>query len=309
MKKKGYISYYGLGYLAGITDAIIITGSYFNRSSFNAEHVFYASVFQSGVDIFVTPDASDRELFRSDFPKTRHQSLRKGIYRRRIEQIDACFFGSLLEQKGESKRSQGIEDLKLFICDLLVAMESHSCLLGIQRMPNVNGLEQLLHEELLSSVRNLLSTFRTESTQTPIPRFVISTADIKRFEEVIQTPSFSAYKQAHDELDSTSYSESKAMSKIIRTGREFVSKNASLAKLEQTAVSVLTITPKIIDAVFGKLPGVLAEAFGNSGVRILDERRRVVVYDCHKWIDTIIIPQFLKMLDRSQRAEPKTENA
>lgn len=251
------------------------------------------------MDIFVTPKASDRELFRSDFPKTRHQSLRKGTYLRRFRQIDKCFPGSVLEQKGESKGSRGIGNLKYFLFDLLVAMESHSCLLGLHEMPDVNGVGQLLPEELLSPVRNLLSTFRTESTQTPIPHAVISTSDIRRFEEVIQTPSFLAYKRAHDELDSTRHSESKAMSEIVRTGRELVSKNASFAKLEQTAVFVLTITPKIIDTVFGRLPGVLAEAFGNSGVRILDERRRVVVYDCRKWIGKIIMPELGKMVDRS----------
>jgi hypothetical protein len=50
----------------------------------------------------------------------------------------------------------------------------------------------------------------------------------------------------------------------------------------------LQLTPKIIDTVFAKLPGVLAEALANLGLRFPDSKRRVVVYDFEKPLDRIL---------------------
>ena len=50
-------------------------------------------------------------------------------------------------------------------------------------------------------------------------------------------------------------------------------------KLKKSSLSILEMTPKLIDAVFGKLPGTLAEVAAKVGVHALESRRRVVIYD------------------------------
>jgi len=51
-----------------------------------------------------------------------------------------------------------------------------------------------------------------------------------------------------------------------------------MLKTKRVAISLLPITSKVIDTVFGKLPGTLAEFFANALASWLQDERRVVIY-------------------------------
>jgi len=56
------------------------------------------------------------------------------------------------------------------------------------------------------------------------------------------------------------------------------------------------MTPKLIDAIFGKLPGALAEVATKLGISFLEARRRLVIYDFSELMyDEILRQNFLRL--------------
>jgi hypothetical protein len=84
--------------------------------------------------------------------------------------------------------------------------------------------------------------------------------------------------------------------------------NRNLLALRNASANILQITPKIVDAVFGKLPGVLAEVAAKLGISFLEERRRLVIYDFHELMyQEVLMPNLLRMLQKANAdSEPGT---
>jgi hypothetical protein len=83
-------------------------------------------------------------------------------------------------------------------------------------------------------------------------------------------------------------------------------------------VGVLQITPKLIDAAFGKLPGALADAAAKLGINFLESRRRLVIYDLGASYDAALFGDIIRMaalgghhlLDPSGSSDnPEADNA
>ena len=49
--------------------------------------------------------------------------------------------------------------------------------------------------------------------------------------------------------------------------------------MRRAVISLLPISSKIIDTIFGKLPGGLAEIFTNLLSKWLDDNKRIVIYE------------------------------
>lgn len=61
-------------------------------------------------------------------------------------------------------------------------------------------------------------------------------------------------------------------------------------------MSVIEITPKIIDLVFGKLPGGIAEVFAKIGFKYLESNNRVVIYDFGPSIREVFSANLIRMI-------------
>jgi len=290
---KGLLS--GVAYLAGVRDVIISFGDHYKMPVFNADHLFYTTAFQSGVDRFLLVEGMS-ELVQptSPFAKSRLDT---------VPDVRYTHESTLRSQLPVSFRGKHSFQIAMFLDDLFIAMDSNASLLYILPMPDPQLLDGLLPTEFLIPIRNLFSSFETTSAEVPIPRFTVDRKNIERFEEVLQGLPFVAYRDAHIDLGQAGVSKSRALSEITSTSRTFVRKNASLAKAGRVGLSILTLTPKIIDAVFGKLPGALAELLGKRASSALDDRKRIVVYNCHAWIESVIFGEFRSWLERADELD------
>ena len=67
------------------------------------------------------------------------------------------------------------------------------------------------------------------------------------------------------------------------------------------------MTPKVIDAAFGKLPGMLAELASKLGLSLLESRRRVVIYDFRPSMEQIFLATLIRMF-KDQNTAPETRS-
>ena len=65
----------------------------------------------------------------------------------------------------------------------------------------------------------------------------------------------------------------------VERARALVRNNPKVLFVRRSSIGLLNFTPKIVDALLGKLPGAIAEMAANLGDSYLEDRRRIVVYD------------------------------
>ena len=59
-------------------------------------------------------------------------------------------------------------------------------------------------------------------------------------------------------------------------------------------MGILQLTPNLVDAAFGKLPGILAEIGTRIGLSFLESQRRMVIYNFRSNMDDILSATLLR---------------
>jgi len=97
-----------------------------------------------------------------------------------------------------------------------------------------------------------------------------------------------------------------AIEDILNTGSKLFRENKSLLTLKRNALSILDITPKIVDAAFGKLPGTLSEGFAKLGNKYLEERRRIVIYTFDQFLFGLMLKNLVRMIEASENKKERS---
>ncbi|MDA2933333.1 hypothetical protein MYX82_03210 [Acidobacteria bacterium AH-259-D05] len=278
--KKGLLSSYQLGALAGFGDIFKTAAQGMNESALDTATLFYASIFQAGLnEVVLFGQDRDKEGFPSTkFVESRVSKLPQTHYAKYHMPLDSLFKSMLPDDYEDKKEYDSIPRLKNFISDLLLAMDIRAGLIQCLPTPDLNRLEAVLPEELFVPIRNLLLTFEQESLDLPIPRMSVRTDEVERFQEIIESDLFSEYNAAQIGIDRVQLPRPQAITEIGRTGRNLFKANAGLLGLRKATLWLLEVTPKLVDGFFGKLPGVLSGLGSDLGKRLLEQEHRVVVY-------------------------------
>jgi hypothetical protein len=105
----------------------------------------------------------------------------------------------------------------------------------------------------------------------------------------------------HQELANARASKKKTISNIAKLGGKLSIKYEKLLYLKHLTISLLPVTPKIIDVVFGKLPGTLAEHSFKLLNDWLKEERRIVLYHFHPTFEEIVIKRLRAALGEKEK--------
>ena len=88
---------------------------------------------------------------------------------------------------------------------------------------------------------------------------------------------------------------------VVSSGKNVFSQNKRLLQLKKSSLSILQVTPELVDTVFGKLPGALAEISANLGIRLLESKRRIVVYDFGPSTRDVLFSNLVRMIKAAER--------
>jgi len=84
----------------------------------------------------------------------------------------------------------------------------------------------------------------------------------------------------------------------MEKSNRLISHNPSVLRLKRMAVSALPITAKIVDAVFGKLPSVLAK-YSASLLSSISSNRRIVIYQLEPVYHNLMSQRFDRLANQS----------
>lgn len=293
--KKGLIGPFQLGALSGISNVFKIAEEITEEHGVDVEGIFYASAFQAGIDEFLIPDLKGHSYPRSDFLANRTTVIPVEQTQEHDELVSATFSAHLPDDWERNDEYASAWNIRAFVVDLLNAMSTDASLLSPWGVPDIAEVEARLPSELSVPFVNLLSTFTDFQTSSPIPQKVVLAEDVQRFNEIISGDLFSKYAAAQSSLDDLESPLKKALTVVVSSGKNVFSQNKQLLQLKKSSLSILQLTPELVDTVFGKLPGALAEISANLGIRLLESRRRIVIYDFGPSTKDVLISNLVRM--------------
>jgi len=191
--------------------------------------------------------------------------------------------------------------LQSFFCELFIAMEEKSSLVTIAGWPNIEELEPLLPSEVIVPFSNFTSSVEEIFVQAPIPRYALEREYANRYQDIFFEDLFSDYSEAQSVLDDASVSYEKSIPNVIEKGKNIFKSNPAVLQVRKGLVGIVNVTPKLVDAAVGKLPGALAEMAGKLGVNYLEDRRRIVIYDFHNTMLELLFNNLVRMINTAEQ--------
>lgn len=246
--------------------------------------LFYTSMLQAGIDCIEVPSEQPESAPVSPVLKE-HLAFRSGDdWLQAFEAVDEFFKCHMPEFFQQNEDGEGeykdydVFDLYSFLVRLLCALSSGRNLINLGPFPDAGNLVGKLPPELLVPIANLLSTFDKVLPNSPFPRMAVDKDNVALFQDILLTQKFTEYKAAHSSLEDPEIKTETSAQYVSQAARSIYGRSRALVKMRKTLVSVLPFSSRIVDMVFGSLPGKLAEQFARIAQDWLDKNQRLVIY-------------------------------
>jgi hypothetical protein len=298
--RKGLVGPYQLGAMKGLSEGLNIAEKVTGRRGTDLEAIFYATAFQAGIDEFLVADSDDRPETGSKFVREHIRALPTERWRQHYEAVESVFKRHLPTNWHREDKYSPAWKVQNFLVDLLVAMDTQASLLSPWGIPDPAEAEAVLPPEIVVPVSNLLGAVEDLTVASPVLQRALPREDLERFSRIINSDLFRHYVGAASELDEAQNPASTALQTVSVAGKRLFRENRQVLALRRSLVGVLQITPKLVDAVFGKLPGMLAELGARLGLALVDSRRRIVIYDFRPSLEGIFVASLLRMFRKEE---------
>lgn len=301
--KKGLIGPFQLGALSGASDVLKMAEELSDQPGFDLESVFYASAFQAGVDRFLFPESTSIPLPSSEFVRKRIELFGKTPSIVHSQMVADSLSRVLPENWQKDEKFSNVWSLNCFLADLLDTMALKSSYLAVWGIPDPAELEGQLPPELFVPVEQFLKSFQVLQTAFPAVQRSVTREEFGRLCQILQSDIFKTYSENQSHFDTATIPVDQALSEVSLTGRKLVADNPRLLSLTKSGLSVLSLSAKLIDAVFGKIPGAAAEGFAKLGQQLLDQDRRIVIYDFSSSVKGLLLSNLVRMMRDSDKAK------
>jgi hypothetical protein len=158
---------------------------------------------------------------------------------------------------------------------------------------------ETLPPELRIPLRNLWNLMHRCEPELPVPRREIVMRDVADFEQILSCGLFAQYETKSSELDVASAEEKKSLREAQEAAKRLVKGNQRYLNLRATPIRILNLTAKAIDAVFGKLPGTLADFAASEAHKLLGADKRLVIYSAERLLFEIQGPSLTELQNQN----------
>jgi len=298
--KRGYLGPYQLGALEGASEALQITANLTKQRSADIDAIFYAAAFQAGVDEFLISESmADKRGSQSQFVATRTSRIPDERARGNHDVVNKAFSAYLPEDWRGRDEFLPVGALLSFVADLLDSSDARASLLLPIGLPEIEKAKDKLPSELYVPLSGLIAAIIELQTEGLAVRHNLPRDDLTRFNDIISGDIFTEYSAAQSQLDDSRVDAEANLTKIQAVGRKLFTSNRHWLSLKKSSVGLLQVTPRIVDAIFGKLPGTLAEVMTNAGLSFIETRRRIVIYDFRSSFETVLFSNLTRMIATS----------
>jgi len=191
--------------------------------------------------------------------------------------------------------------LESFLSELLVALNSKSSMI-FSEIPDLRAVEDVLPQQLYSVIANLMALIELDSLPLPVTRSTVPVEAVKSFKQVITSDYFETYVNKHRALDSMRIPKRQAYSQLLPAAKLLDQHFPRLLKIREVCVSLVPVSAKVIETVFGKLPGLAAEHFGSILSSWLKDERRIVIYETRPYLGPLVLKRIAQMIKTSESA-------
>lgn len=276
MTRKLILTPYEIGYLAGLDKVFktIITKE--GMEPVDLTHLLLSAVSMAGVDRIYSigqPTNTDTTLIKKVAPKASSEKWVKCY--QKVDTIFKNYAPKFVDKETNSE----ITDLAHIVSHLLYAMETNSAALfigGIRISEKANNIPS----ELLMPIQGLISSIQTKSAQLPLVKGELERKDVNRLLDVLQSKEFASYKEAQMEIELSPRLTEKTIRQIEKAGKDLLVNNTKLLFIKDNVIKAISLSNKVIDLFFGKLPGILSEYAGTIVTDYLKGSKTIPIYTC-----------------------------
>jgi hypothetical protein len=297
--RQGLLGPFQAGALSAMAEMMKAAEGFSGQRGCDIEGLFYATAFQAGIERFVIHEGEGTQLPHSEFLETRLTTLNRVRSEKNWSNVRTAFSRHLPDNWWRDDKYSHLWAWNAFVADLYDAMDTGASLMSVGGVPDTSDIEQLAPPELLLPLRNLSLAFQQTSAPCTVPCTVIARDYVERYRTILESDLFRSYVHSEKQFEDVAVPVATALDQVLATAQSLVRNNPTLLAVRRGSVAVLGFTPKLIDSVFGKLPGAIAEVGAKLGSSYLDEKRRIVVYDFRG----IVFGNLLENLVRMIRAD------
>jgi len=285
MKRSVIISPYQYGYFSGVEHV-------FNEfvPTVNLKRIFFSTMIQGGIQEFLLQDDQNKVNFLSNHIKQFSSEHYEEVGR----VLNDLFRYFLPEGYENDKKYKEVVLYKQYLYELISSMKMNKSFVLMSESPKLEYIKNLIPPDLFIPIENLVCRFESDTPQLPLPSQSIPHKDISIFYDLINSELFSEYAQNHNELENTNSS----ITKLVESGSNFYKKYIEYLELKKLSISLLEISPNLIDTFFGKIPGHIADFFARLFTDQLNLQKRVIVYHFHPTIKYLINEELLKKIEK-----------
>lgn len=243
--------------------------------------VFYASMFQSGVDRISVLSTSTKCKLQSTV-KTRLDFIGATRLPQSALTVYKHLVGYVSPAKNPKENNERIILLACYMASIAAGMAFRQPIVLIQPPPDLQKLHNLLPAGVIQVISHFLRSLSLEECSMPMPRLYAERKAYKRLEQIICSDLFSQYQVSHTELEDATGIPAIAVRDIERNSLKLVKLRYSGLVTKKGIITLLTITPMIIDSIFGKLPGTIATVLGDLASKLIEDKRRFLFYNANQ---------------------------
>ncbi len=284
----------------------------------NTYAITFDYLIQCGVDTLATGSLKDYESFVSDnhekklynFLKEKAINLSEKKIESAYKSIEDIFQYYLPENYFKDEKYQALWSIKTLLQDIMIASNTGTSLFRKVSTitQDLEKSKELLPLELYHPIKHLIKSICQDTVDLPNTKRYLNNEDFKRFENVFKEKTFLDYKMAHSTLDSEDISKNTALANIQKNSINLYRKHSGLINIKKSILTTLSVTPKLVDVTFGKIPGAVADLATKLLSNIIDTNRRIIIYDYEPiynemFLERVLIPMKEKI--RKERDETK----
>ena len=266
---------HAVGYLAGINDAASVQPFLERLPPFPLAEMVYTQLIQSGSPRIHLARGKYTILGTDSFLRERivlYESIDELAKMQRINATIKAIANPTIHQDDTR-----FTKIVYFIADVLLALQTNAVPVMVTTVPTEDDVFAVLQPKAAVAVAGLVTAVSKDSTSVALPRIVVGKREARLFDEVLQSNLFTPYSHSHESLINESNQKSRVILDLRKNAVALQRHFSDRLELKQTLIPMFRVTSKLVDTVFGKLPGALAEMFATAGEHLIEERSRVVL--------------------------------
>jgi len=277
--KKGFIGAYHLGALRGPAASLNFVDEEIGGAETKLDAVFYTSSFQAGIDEFIVPYLRKIPLPVSVCLSDRVKRISDTYAVAHVNETWRVFESYIPPGWEDDENLAEVWRLKRFLIDLLDGMSVGASMLSSRGVPDVTRIKSHVPRDLFIPIFKLVSAIVGLELHSLIPRETISNESLEKLDNILSSALFSEYTAAHSLLDDSTVATESVIASITKTAKKLLVHRKDLLLGSKSAVSILQLSPKLVDSTLAKLPGNLGEMAATLGLGLLTSGRRIVIYN------------------------------